>query len=141
MSDTYTNQPSDPMSSEPLVTVASITAGVAAIVALLVSFGIPVTPEQQKAILGVVAVGAPIVVALVARGSVTPNARVVEGLDGSGIVYAGEANELPTGEPIRESGSLHDNYVPDEDDYQPQHADEGEPAAEQDAAEIEGDAL
>jgi hypothetical protein len=129
------------MSSEPLVTVASITAGVAAFLALLMAFGIPVTPEQQTAILRVVAVGAPIVVALVARGSVTPNARVVEGLDGSGIVYAGEANELPTGEPIRESGSLHDNYVLDEDDYQPQHADEGEPAAEQDAAEIEGDAL
>ena len=94
MSDTYTTPSADPMSSEPLVTVASITAGVAAIIALLVSFGIPVTPEQQTAILGVVAVVAPIVVALVARERVTPNTRVVEAVTPAGVVEAGEANEL-----------------------------------------------
>ena len=129
------------MKYEPLISVSSIVAGATAIVALLVAFGVPLTQDQKVAILGLVGVLAPVIVALVTRGKVTPNAAVVEGLNSSGIVYAGEANELPTGEPIRESGSLHDNYVPDEDDYQPQHADEGEPAAEQDAAEIEGDAL
>ena len=129
------------MKYEPLISVSSIVAAATAVIALLVAFGVPLTEDQKVAILGLVGVIAPVIVALVTRGKVTPNAAVVEGLNSSGIVYAGEANELPTGEPIRESGSLHDNYVPDEDDYQPQHADEGEPAAEQDAAEIEGDAL
>lgn len=129
------------MKYEPLISISSIVAAATAVIALLVAFGVPLTEDQKVAILGLVGVLAPVIVALVTRGKVTPNAAVVEGLNGSGIVYAGEANELPTGEPIRESGSLHDNYVPDEDDYQPQHADEGEPAAEQDAAEIEGDAL
>jgi hypothetical protein len=131
------------MKYEPLISISSIVAGATAVLALLVAFGVPLTEDQKVAILGLVGVLAPVIVALVTRGKVTPNAAVVEGLNSSGIVYAGEANELPTGEPIRESGSLHDNYVPDEDDYQPQHADEGdaEPAAEQDAAEPEGDAL
>ena len=132
------------MKYEPLISISSIVAAATAIIALLVAFGVPLTEDQKVAILGLVGVIAPVIVALVTRGKVTPNAAVVEGLNSSGIVYAGEANELPTGEPIRESGSLHDNYVPDEDDgYQPQHADEGdaEPAAEQAAAEIEGDAL
>ena len=128
------------MKYEPLISVSSIVAAATAVVALLVAFGVPLTEDQKVAILGLVGVLAPVIVALVTRGKVTPNAAVVEGLNSSGIVYAGEANELPTGEPIRESGSLHDNYVPDEDDgYQPQHADEGD--AEQDAAEPEGDAL
>ena len=131
------------MKYEPLISISSIVAAATAIIALLVAFGVPINEDQKVAILGFVGVLAPVIVALVTRGRVTPNAAVVEGLNSSGIVYAGEANELPTGEPIRESGSLHDNYVPDDDDYQPQHADEGdaEPAAEQDAAEIEGDAL
>ena len=131
------------MKYEPLISISSIVAAATAVIALLVAFGVPLTEDQKVAILGLVGVLAPVIVALVTRGKVTPNAAVVEGLNSSGIVYAGEANELPTGEPIRESGSLHDNYVPDEDDYQPQHADEGdaEPAAEQAAAEIEGDAL
>ena len=131
------------MKYEPLISISSIVAAATAVIALLVAFGVPLTEDQKVAILGLVGVIAPVVVALVTRGKVTPNAAVVEGLNSSGVVYAGEANELPTGEPIRESGSLHDNYVPDEDDYQPQHADEGAaaPAAEQDAAEPEGDAL
>ena len=129
------------MKYEPLISISSIVAAATAVIALLVAFGVPLTEDQKVAILGLVGVLAPVIVALVTRGKVTPNAAVVEALNGSGIVYAGEANELPTGEPIRESGSLHDNYVPDDDDYQPQHADEGEPSAEQDAAEIEGDAL
>ena len=131
------------MKYEPLISVSSIVAAATAVVALLVAFGVPLTEDQKVAILGLVGVIAPVIVALVTRGKVTPNAAVVEGLNSSGIVYAGEANELPTGEPIRESGSLHDNYVPDEDDYQPQHADEGadEQDAEQEATEPEGDAL
>ena len=89
------------MKNEPLVTLASITAGAAALLALLVAFGIPITQEQQVAILGVVAVAAPFVVAVAGRGRVTPNANVVEYSSG-GTVLAGEANELPTDTAIRE---------------------------------------
>jgi hypothetical protein len=60
------------MSNEPLVTVASITAGVAAILGLLVAFGVQLTGDQEKAVLGVAAVVAPLVVGFVARRKVTP---------------------------------------------------------------------
>ncbi|WP_369069996.1 hypothetical protein [Kineococcus terrestris] len=61
--------------SEPLVTAAGISAAVAAVIALLVAFGIDLTEEQTAAILGVVAVLAPIAVAAAARGKVTPTAN------------------------------------------------------------------
>ena len=64
------------MTNEPLITVASITAGVTALLTLLVAFGLDLSGEQQTAILGVVAVVAPVVVALVTRPKVTPNAKV-----------------------------------------------------------------
>lgn len=64
------------MTNEPLFTVASITAGVTAILGLLVAFGVSLTDVQEKAILGVVAVAAPLLVAAIARGKVTPNAKV-----------------------------------------------------------------
>lgn len=89
------------MKNEPLITVASITAGVTALLALLVAFNVPVTPEQQVAILGVVAVAAPIVVAVIGRSLVTPNANVVEYTTSTNQVRAGEANELPTDTKIR----------------------------------------
>ena len=92
------------MKNEPLVTLASITAGATALLALLVAFGIPITQEQQVAILGVVAVAAPFVVAIAGRGRVTPNGSVVERVDSEGTVKAGEANELPTDMVIRELG-------------------------------------
>lgn len=60
------------MSREPLVTVSTITALVAAVIGLLVAFGIDLSKDQQTAILGVVAVAAPLVVAAFARGKVTP---------------------------------------------------------------------
>lgn len=53
--------------SEPLVTTGTITAVVTALIALFVAFGLPVSDDQQAAILGVVAVVAPFVVAFVGR--------------------------------------------------------------------------
>ena len=94
------------MKNEPLVTLASITAAATALLALLVAFGIPITQEQQIAILGVVAVAAPFVVALAGRGQVTPNANVVEYVTSTNQVKAGEANELPTDTKIRVLNSL-----------------------------------
>jgi hypothetical protein len=62
--------------SEPVVVsqVGAVTAVgvVAAIVALLRSFGAPITDEQHVAITGVVAILAPLVASVLARAKVTP---------------------------------------------------------------------
>lgn len=115
------------MKNEPLVTLASITAGATALLGLLVAFGVPLTEGQQVAVLAVVAVAAPFVVALAGRGQVTPNASVVEYANpANGVVKAGAANELPTDTVIR---SLRD----DDDDPGAGHigrlAQGGDPAA------------
>lgn len=60
------------MTREPLITTGTITAAVVALIALLVAFGLDLTDDQVSAILGVIAVAAPIVVALAARSKVTP---------------------------------------------------------------------
>jgi len=62
------------MTREPLVSVAGITAAVAAVLAVLVAFGLDLSEAQTAAILGAVAVLAPLVVALAVRGKVTPTA-------------------------------------------------------------------
>jgi len=62
------------MTREPLLTAAGITAGVTALIGLLVAFGVNVTEGQTAAILGVVAVAAPLVVGFFARSKVTPTA-------------------------------------------------------------------
>lgn len=56
--------------AEPLITVGTITAAAVAVLALLVSFGISLEDDRQSAILGVIAVVAPLAVALVGRGKV-----------------------------------------------------------------------
>lgn len=87
--------------SEPVVTTASITAAVSALIALLVSFGVDLTEAQTTAILGVVAVVAPLVV-IVARRYVTPNSRVVE-QEKDGVVVAGAGHDtIGEGETIRD---------------------------------------
>ena len=60
------------MKNEPAITVGSVSAAVAAILALLVAFGVPLDDAQQKAILGVVAAAGPIVAALITRNFVSP---------------------------------------------------------------------
>ena len=80
------------MKTEPAAIVGAITAAAAAIVALIVAFGVPVTDEQQAAILGVVAVAAPIIGTIVTRHFVTPAAVVAEKVV-DGKVVAGPAND------------------------------------------------
>jgi len=63
------------MKREPAITVGTISAAVAAVLALLVAFGIPVTDDQQTAILGVVAALGPIVTGLIVRRKVTPTSK------------------------------------------------------------------
>ena len=109
------------MKNEPLVTAATIVSAVTAVLALLVAFGVPVTQEQQVAILGVVAVLAPLIVAALARPKVTPHSNVLEYQDPTtGYVVAGPANEaVEAGDVIRDGGSLADDYA--DDDYTPEH--------------------
>lgn len=60
------------MKSEPAITIGSISAGVGAIIALVVAFGVPLTEDQQIAILGVVAAVGPIVATVITRRYVSP---------------------------------------------------------------------
>lgn len=60
------------MSKEPVITIGSISAGVGAIIALVVAFGVPLTEDQQIAILGVVAAVGPIVATVITRRFVSP---------------------------------------------------------------------
>lgn len=58
--------------NEPVLNVASITAAVAAVIGLLVAFGVHLSDDQQKAILAVVAVAGPLAAAVVQRRKVSP---------------------------------------------------------------------
>lgn len=72
----------DPDSTEPLLSTGTVTALATAVLALLVAFAVPLDDDQQAAILGVVAVLAPIVVAWVGRGRVYSPATVSKLLSG-----------------------------------------------------------
>lgn len=88
------------MSTEPVRTT-TISAAVAAVLALAVAFGLDLTQEQTAAILGVVAVAGPIIAGLIARKKVTPNAKVVAVRprpDASPV--AGPGSPLPDGTPV-----------------------------------------
>jgi hypothetical protein len=60
------------MKNEPAITVGAITAVVSAILSLLAAFGLNLSADQTAAIVGVVAVLAPLVSGYVTRGKVTP---------------------------------------------------------------------
>lgn len=58
------------LSTEPAQIIGWITGGAAALIALLVAFGVDIDEEQKTAILGVVAIAAPIVAGILIRGKV-----------------------------------------------------------------------
>ena len=60
------------MKKEPLATKSVVVAAVTALIGVVVAFGLPLSTEQQAAILALTAVVAPIVLALFARKDVTP---------------------------------------------------------------------
>lgn len=60
------------MNREPLLTRASWVALVTAVIAVAVAFGLPLTDEQQKALIALAGVLAPVAAAVWARGQVTP---------------------------------------------------------------------
>ena len=79
------------MNREPIATVGGITAAVTAILAVLLSFGVDLTPDQQTAIIGVV----PFIVAAVtwvaARQWTTPWKDTIAVVTPSGEVVPGPA--------------------------------------------------
>ena len=78
-----------------------ISQGVAALIGLLVAFGIDLTPEQMAAIMSAAGFLG-IVLALVLWATTVDRREVVERLIGSEVV-AGEANDMiPSGEVVRE---------------------------------------
>jgi len=78
---------------EPLLKRSAAVAVVSALIAVLVAFGLPITAEQTNAILGLVAVVAPIVLAYWARRNVTPLADP-QNEDGEALVTLEHAEEI-----------------------------------------------
>lgn len=66
----------DPQATEPAVTVATVSGAVAAILALLISFGVPLSADQRGAILAVLAAVVPLIAGWVTRGRVYAPATV-----------------------------------------------------------------
>ena len=95
--------------TEPVITTATVTSVATALITLAVALGAPISKELQVAILGVVAVIAPLIV-IYARRWTVPAAQVVERVErqptGPDLVVAGEASELPTGQTVRAAGTL-----------------------------------
>lgn len=60
------------MGTSPLITTAAIASVVGAVIAVLVAFGVHLTADQTAAIMGLVAVAAPWIVALVGHNTTTP---------------------------------------------------------------------
>lgn len=58
--------------TNPLWNVAAITSLVAALIGVLVAFGVPITEDQTNKLLTLIATGAPFVVAYFASRKVTP---------------------------------------------------------------------
>jgi hypothetical protein len=79
------------MNNSPLITTAAITSIVGALIALLIAFGVRLTPEQQAAISGFVLVVAPWVVALVGHNTTTPLSKPQDE-DGTPLVRANSDN-------------------------------------------------
>ena len=68
----------DETSTEPLFTVGSVTAAAAAALALIAAFGLDLTEDQKTAVLGIVAVAAPFIVAWIGRRRVYSPATVAK---------------------------------------------------------------
>lgn len=81
--------------NEPLITTSVIVAIGAAVIGLLVAFGVPLNDEQKSAVTTAIIVAAPLLVAWIARRQVTPSANVLEFRPKADSlrVVAGPANE------------------------------------------------
>lgn len=88
--------------SEPVVSIGSISALVSAVLTLIVVLGVQLPDGFEAAVVGVIAAAGPIVAGVIARRYVTPNGRVVERED-HGVVFAGKGHDtIVEGEKIRD---------------------------------------
>lgn len=85
--------PTGAMKTEPAISVASITAAVTAIIALLVAYGFDISGEQQTALLGVVAVIGPVIVGIVTRSKVYSEASAQKAANTAAVT--GDATLTP----------------------------------------------
>lgn len=91
--------------SEPAISIGSISAVISAGLALAVVLGLDLPAGFEAALLAFVAAAGPVIAAIITRARVTPNDRVVEA-DAGGTVVAGAGHDtIPEGEPIR---AVHD---------------------------------
>lgn len=80
---------------EPAINTSRAVALVAAVIALVTAFGLPLDDKQTLAIIGLVTIAAPLVQGYLTRRKVTPADQVAAKLasPGSDIVVAGPALE------------------------------------------------
>ncbi len=64
------------LTTEPAITIGAVTAVIGAIISLLVALGLDISNEVQNALLGLIAVGAPLVSAILTRARVYSPAYV-----------------------------------------------------------------
>lgn len=83
------------MKNEPIIVRAAVTLA-GAIIAVLVAFNVPITDQQQDAILGLIPAVAVVVLLLWSRPAVTPNGKVAAFDTGREIV-AGPAAKVADG--------------------------------------------
>lgn len=84
-------------SREPAAIIGLVAAAVTSILVLLVAFGVPLTQDQQTAILGVIAGVGPLAAAMLIRGKVSAASTVILQASPRGAAVAGEASTLPAG--------------------------------------------
>jgi len=82
----------------PLITTAAITSIVSAIIAVMVAFGVQLTETQVTAIMGLVAVLAPWVVALVGHRLTTPLNNPTD-IDGEPLTRGDGSRAIKAGKP------------------------------------------
>ncbi len=117
------------MKREPLITIASITALVAALITLATSFGLDLTSDQQAGIMGVLAVSAPFAVAFAGRYQVYSPATVDRMADEAAELEPG----LGTGEVVDEDslelvGEYEDDQFPEDEDEEDDDEEDDLPA-------------
>jgi hypothetical protein len=89
------------MNNSPLLTTAAVTSLVAAVISVLVAFGIQLTADQQTAIMGLVTVASPWAVWLVGRNYTTALSNPTDE-DGTPLVRASDG--MPTEAQTRSMG-------------------------------------
>lgn len=112
-------EPKGSMTKEPLITVASLTALVAAGITLGVEFGLNLTDSQVTAIMGFIAITAPLLVGFVARGKVYSPAGVDLVVEESTSLALAESAELIAEDEIGVEEDDEDDFADDPEDFDP----------------------